>query len=730
VRRAPVLVSLPLLVVALAAGPVACAGKSERSEAPSLEAPARIAGPDDFEQAINAFALMQLDHPERTSLRHALLVYITGEGHRAIAAGDDEGAADALEYGVGLYTPAELRGDRVHDEPELASLARDVYDQAARRGEEPNAVLALAVRRQFERGVDLAKLDEAWAQIENWQGQGRRFSRDPMHSGDSEQLLEEVTAVFPSPWLVARLDATYRERHRQARNLLDHGGAVGPGERHRLEYTGYKLARLHLRANDPNAAIKGLADTAIDPASVELRGLLEEVFGEPRTGRAAAELLEYFRPEDPDNMPEYAVVQGWAIVEIVARHALERFPDDPRHHVALADAFMEYGYGRAALVHYRRALDSRNDLFEAWARVAQLEQLEMELLAESDPKAALDALPRLEEFHAKAVEKWPDRPIRPSIVDAYVAVAEGLYHAGRIEPAKALVAKATKLEPLPEVLDLGGEIAFKEGRLDEATQTYRSLLTLPFDDQYDRVYWEIRARSRLGEVGLHRGDAARAHEDLQGALSELNLVLSLPDLDVDTRSYFLTERARVFFNLGEAALAMDDVRAAVSAAPTRPSVYSEPLLFCVAHGRYRDAMEVYGQAMSHPLPASLQLYFTLWVVELARRSQAPLPDGATGYLADFEGEPWLEALAAHARGELSGPDLVDRAKTPGELAEAHFYEGVRQWRSGQTDVGLDHLRKVLDTGMLSFFEYEMASDYLSWRDLPRTARSPVHEATQ
>ena len=35
------------------------------------------------------------------------------------------------------------------------------------------------------------------------------------------------------------------------------------------------------------------------------------------------------------------------------------------------------------------------------------------------------------------------------------------------------------------------------------------------------------------------------------------------------------------------------------------------------------------------------------------------------------------------------------------------------------------LRKVIDTGMMGFFEYDMAQAYLDWNDLPKVARAPL-----
>ena len=105
------------------------------------------------------------------------------------------------------------------------------------------------------------------------------------------------------------------------------------------------------------------------------------------------------------------------------------------------------------------------------------------------------------------------------------------------------------------------------------------MLSLPFEDQYARLRWSIRARSQLGEIALSAGDSRRAQGDLRSALETLNLVLAQPNLDELRRSFWLTERARVLFFAGEPRLAMQDFRDAVSTAPNRPLTYADPLLF-------------------------------------------------------------------------------------------------------------------------------------------------------
>ena len=76
-----------------------------------------------------------------------------------------------------------------------------------------------------------------------------------------------------------------------------------------------------------------------------------------------------------------------------------------------------------------------------------------------------------------------------------------------------------------------------------------------------------------------------------------------------------------------------------------------------------------------------------------------------------------------SNGKLDGKGLQDAASDAGERAEALFYEGLRVGRT-DPEAGLAFMAEVLSTGMMSFFEYEMALNYLAWRELPVSARAP------
>ena len=679
-----------------------------------------------LETALNAFAAMPRVLPGRDSLRAAILDALAQRGNEAIEARAYEETMNLLETGLTLWSPEQLRTKTAVCTPAFLNFVQEVYDKAARQGLEAQALLGLAIRRHF--GTDpLEQLEREWQQLAGWLADADEFARERSPTASPERTLEEVAAIFPSPWVVDQLTGVYLRGYESAKELRDQSFLTDPDSQHRLAFSGYLIARALLRADRLEEAAAALDSYASDPASKELRDVIDRASNGPRPNTALEELIRYFRPGDERDLPSHAVRQGWGIVEVLAQHMLQVDEQSPTAHLAMAEVLMQRGLNSAALLRYRETLGAGKNIFEAWAEVAVLEQKELERVAEEDPQEALVILKRLEKFHREAMDIWKDRPVQPGLPRAYVTVGESLYDAGDIAHARTLLEGSLALEPQPRAVDLLGTIALKEARYSDAYSSYESLLVLPFEDQYARLRWSIRANSQIGEIAVWNGDDQRAQASLRSALETLNLVLAQPNLDEFLRAFWLTERARVLFFAGETRLAMQDFRDAVSTAPERPLTYAEPLILAVSHGLMREASEIFAQAMRHDLPPPLKLYFSLWVHDLALRRGVTPPATAAEFIDGFRDDSWVGLLASHARGDISSADLHARATDRGQRAEAEFYAGLRAWRTGDRKTSLAKMNKVIESGMMSFFEYEMAQNYLRWSELPMDRRPPVAE---
>ena len=96
---------------------------------------------------------------------------------------------------------------------------------------------------------------------------------------------------------------------------------------------------------------------------------------------------------------------------------------------------------------------------------------------------------------------------------------------------------------------------------------------------------------------------------------------------------------------------------------------------------------------------------------------------ALAHIQNFTSNDWANELARHARGELDIDALLKLATDPGERAEAYFYEGMRRAIDQGDKAGLALMKEVEQTGMMSYFEWEMARRFLVWDSIPRQARA-------
>ncbi len=724
----PSLLALLLCTVGLAPNAGCSRAKGGETVAP-VDVPAAIPDLDHFAIALNQFALLPSEHPKRDAFRAVLVGFLTRYITSTLADKRPEEATNALQFAAALWRPGELRQQRPA-EPALAAAAHDLYVVAARHGQEGPALFATAIEQQFGDEATRARAIAAWTEIEGWVVRNSNFSDEPvLRHEELEGAIEETAAEFPSPFVVQRLADLYVARYEAAIETSTRGEnpELSVAARHRAEVTGYLITRLYLRADDFDGAVKALGRVELDTPT---RKLLEFVnSASSKKANSAGPLLTLaaqFLPDDDDEgrIPPAFITQGWGIVENLARRAVTRYPNDAFAHLILGRSFRQQGLIDAAAHHLERTVALKEDIFDAWQELALLKQSSLDRLAGIDVDAAQTRLADLEKFHAKAVELWSGRPIRPGLAEAYFTVAEAMYELGRVDHAKHLLEKAVRVEPRPESLDLLATIEVKSSKYAEASAHYEELLGLPFADQLTRLRWETQSRVALGLIARRQSDEGKARQQFDTALRQLNKLIGFPGLRPPSRSARLVERGKLLFYAGDLTQAADDFRQARQVTPDRSEAYVEPMIFVVTRGYYDLALEVFRDAQPREeIRESLKLYFCLWLHELALRQGRPQDQGVLDFIAAYKGEKWPQQLAMHAQGKLSYEDLLRGASDSGEQAEAYFYEALRRWRSDPGDAK-QLMRKVLGTGRMAFFEYDMAQKYLEWNELPVAARAP------
>jgi tetratricopeptide (TPR) repeat protein len=409
VRLCPAL----LLAASLLLPAVGCAHRTEAPVQVPTDPPV-VKSLDDLEAALNQYVLLPEDHPARAGHLAVLRDYLVGYLEQSLAGGNEGEAEAALRYTLTLYTAGDLR--TAEPSPGLAGVAHELYRHTAKRGDELPSLLALAVEQRFGAEAARERAVDDWQALERWLVENGPFAGEPLLAHeDLERALETVAAGFPSPFVVQRLADLYVARYEAAVRAHAKGGGLGSTSGRRIEITGYLLMRLYLRADDPEGAVAALRRVDDEASVGKLRAIVEDAFKGRRSAQPLLSLAYQFVPEaDADPSMPY-VGQSWGIIDNLSRRALARFPKDAHVHVLRSRVLRRDGLDAAALHHLRRSIELKDDIYEAWEGVAELEQRQLAELARRDAEAALARLPEVEALHRRAMKLWRDRPVRPGL---------------------------------------------------------------------------------------------------------------------------------------------------------------------------------------------------------------------------------------------------------------------------------------------------------------------------
>ena len=185
------------------------------------------------------------------------------------------------------------------------------------------------------------------------------------------------------------------------------------------------------------------------------------------------------------------------------------------------------------------------------------------------------------------------------------------------------------------------------------------------------------------------------------------------------------EVGRLYYLLGRREEGLRKFDEAILQDEDRDQSYLDSIAFLVQRGETDAALDIYRRALAKPsrsVSEYVKVYASLWIVDLTRRSSKAPDGGALNYLRAIadrrillrppRAAPWYADLARYAVGQIDYATLLGKADTSGKRAEAYFYEAMRRLSNGQREEAHALWSKVVETKMLSFFEFEMASRYL------------------
>jgi tetratricopeptide (TPR) repeat protein len=787
-------VAFALVAPMLVSGALGCAHRAVGGGGP-LSEPARrfaaeasavrtIAFEEDFIDARLVYRALPPHASERAPLRRKLLEYLLGPFERLDLAdlrqhGSDVGANDEMDRiltsfreALELFAPQELwspSGPQIRA-PERALLKRGaevVVALFSPRGADADVATALLVLETIE------PHNKAWSQrfaeLLPWIETGARLSltgAGPRSALTVTDVLEHAAAAWSPPKVADRLAQSYFERQDKLTTLFRRPLGSAPSraamgdlllEGETVQGTAISVAALYFRCGQVERADEALKKIAGKPGDdPELRQLVAAAARPRSTADDHLALARRF-------LPRLELLGGTSNdrLDLSAAHqvlvrATTLWPSQTEV-LLLASRVARFMYSPFLALRY---LEEAQPLLErSGAGREQQAELASELLEASlgklrvriDPEHMEPATREAEALRRRFAEnrqRFGAERLRATDGDIDFVLARGLLGAGLVDRAETLLERVRQEnEPPLEVAVELSKLAMKRGDprraielLEQALEQH--LAATPTQETVASVQMQAKLSYALGNAYELGGNLEEARKAWRVALRgwERLMVAHLRGKNLTASAEASMEVGRLYYVLGRQQEGVQKFLEAIEQNESRDQSYVDALAFLVQRGDVEAALDVYRRAISKPsrmVSEYHKLYFSLWILDISRRSGRGSEPSAEAFLRSLDARRvhlrpqrvtgWYLQLARYGLGRVSYEDLLPRADTAGKRAELYFYEAMRRLADGRSDDAHLLWNKVIETRMFEFLEYDMAARYLR-TGAPTRARSEVSDA--
>jgi tetratricopeptide (TPR) repeat protein len=745
--------------------PLSPASRALTSEAKAV---GTIACEEDYFEAKMIFQALPEGSEEYLRLRGKLFEYLLGamaaldaEALRRtpglLGAEDDfDRLQDSFREALDLFLPASLW---LPGGPTLSARERELLRNSAKllvaayspRGNELPVATALFTL------VTIDAADREWAsrldQLLAWVDSGAQLSgghQGPHRMASTADILDNVAAVWPSPEVLSRLTDVVYARQNKVAGLLRH--SVESGERMRsllgellldtesLSAVSVSAAAPYLRSGQfakANEVVQRFADkTGDDP---EFRQLLAGATTAPTKAVTYLALARRFLPRND-------LLRGTSTDRIdpaasmgIVRAALATYPDDPDLLLLASRVARMLSAPLLSLRYLDEAVAAAGKSDMDMLRDLAAERMDLSFLRlkmHIDPDRMAQAEREANGLRAQFAEtrgRFGAAHFKLDDSDIDYALAGGMVDAGQIDKAAPLLLRARRSGDFGvDVTRQLANLSIKRGEPQQAIALLQQAIDFrsrnaPAEDTIPYVEGQAKLSYLLGiayEIAANPQDArkawtssARGWERLMGEqIRRKNLSSSAEATFEVGRLYYLIGRREEGLRKLDEAIAQDE---------ERDQSYLDSIAFLVQRGESEAAVDIYRRALAKPgraVSEYVKVYASLWIIDLTRRGVSTPDAGALAYLRAVAGrkihlrparaEPWYCELARYATEQIDYAALLAKADSPGKRAEAYFYEAMRRLASGKREEAHALWSKVVETKMVSFFEFDMATRYL------------------
>jgi len=655
----------------------------------------------EYPDEARRFLRMPLDHPERLALRDRLIASVLSQAQSLADVGDYEGVVFEVSRLTMLLSPSDYAAGVLpkYVEP----IAKHIADRGGSLGDEG---YVLAANFMLERLTGDALYQRRYDAVATW-GREARANLDTV----SEQYAGLISVwsdhadLTPAPEVLDTLAGLHiAGRDAVSAETAEDRHRLGIGGERQLRLAPLNVAAVYLAHGDIKSAITKVESMgAGGELQLRLLDLMRAARSSDETGAAATfELVEGYRVARAD------VAAG------LCRSALVRFPQDHRFPTCMARVAADSEQFADATAWYVIAIELAPEMMELYDEaLGQLDEFIKTRLADPHPERSSALARGAETILAERQARWQNSepPIAPNELEFLIGMLE--MNAGHADEAQERFEKSLEKDEDPGALSQLGLLLERTGRPDEAEQRYRRALALAPSDSLADDLQRADILENLGNTARTQGKGREMTAHYQGALRAWTEARD--QVDGPTAALVELRRGVLLDNLGRHEEAVDAFENAMSHAPQWRDVYASILAHLVsAPPDFELASSVWRRSqLQLTLPPEWKVYFTLWIQLITARAGQPPAEDHTDLLRRLGGSSnWWGKLASFGAGDLDYAGLISVASSLGEETEALYYEGSRLFIAGDRQAARDQFQRVLDTKMVSFFEYEMARKLL------------------
>jgi tetratricopeptide (TPR) repeat protein len=615
--------------------------------------------------------------------------------------GDYEGVVFEVSRLTMLLSPSDYAAGVLpkYVEP----IAKHIADRGGSLGDEG---YVLAANFMLERLTGDALYQRRYDAVATW-GREARANLDTV----SEQYAGLISVwsdhadLTPAPEVLDTLAGLHiAGRDAVSAETAEDRHRLGIGGERQLRLAPLNVAAVYLAHGDIKSAITKVESMgAGGELQLRLLDLMRAAQSSDETGAAATfELVEGYRVARAD------VAAG------LCRSALVRFPQDHRFPTCMARVAADSEQFADATAWYVIAIELAPEMMELYDEaLGQLDEFIKTRLADPHPERSSALARGAETILAERQARWQNSepPIAPNELEFLIGMLE--MNAGHADEAQERFEKSLEKDEDPGALSQLGLLLERTGRPDEAEQRYRRALALAPSDSLADDLQRADILENLGNTARTQGKGREMTAHYKGALRAWTEARD--QVDGPTAALVELRRGVLLDNLGRHEEAVDAFENAMSHAPQWRDVYASILAHLVsAPPDFELASSVWRRSqLQLTLPPEWKVYFTLWIQLITARAGQPPAEDHTDLLRRLGGSSnWWGKLASFGAGDLDYAGLISVASSIGEETEALYYEGSRLFIAGDRQGARDQFQRVLDTKMVSFFEYEMARKLL------------------